>query len=415
MYFCNLSFAPLRQFKEMLHKPEDSVRIAIENIQPGMFVTAIERNTKVNLTTAGVVSGQKGIQQLINSGVRYVWVDVSLSSSKCTFVIAPEAEPVQTEPEASEANTQAVKLTDSELKKKRAQKLVSDAKSLANKIIQGTFEGRPLEVGELDKWADGVIDEVLDNSDAIKLVLSLRNKDNYLLEHSVNVSCLLVIFGKYLKLENKQLKCLAIGGMLHDLGKTKVRDEVLNKPGQLTSDEFEHMKLHQVFVSELLGGVKGLSSISKFVCLMHHEKLDGSGYPNKLKGEQIPFYGRMSSIVDIYDALTAERCYKNGMSPSDAFKILLGMTPHQLDQALVYKFINCLGIHPVGSLVLLSDNSVGIVEAVDHAGPQVKCFYSLKYRKYIEIRTMKLAESELAIERALAPASLGIDISPFYD
>ncbi|MGR5542438.1 HD-GYP domain-containing protein, partial [Vibrio campbellii] len=95
-----------------------------------------------------------------------------------------------------------------------------------------------------------------------------------------------------------------IGGIIHDVGKVKVDDEVLHKPGRLTPEEFEHMKLHQVYAQEIIHGVRGLSPVSRDVCLMHHEKLDGTGYPNSLKEDQLPTVGRMSSIVDIYDALT---------------------------------------------------------------------------------------------------------------
>ncbi|WP_375750449.1 HD-GYP domain-containing protein [Vibrio sp. HN007] len=403
-----------------LYKPEESVRVAIDNIQLGMFVTAIERSEKVSLSVAGLVSNEKSIAQLVESGVRYVWVDKKLSDKSCKIVIAPEPgkEPTEEEkPDIAKGSLRSKKASPS-FTHQKAKKLVSEARSIANKLIQDTFEGNPVNIEVLDSWADDIIDAVLENANAIKFVSALRSKDAYLLEHSVNVACLLITFGKYLKLEKDELKQLAIGGMIHDLGKTKVKDKVLNKPGKLTDDEFEHMKLHQVFVSDLLVDIAGLSEISESVCLMHHEKLDGSGYPNGLTEEQIPIYGRMSAIVDIYDALTAERCYKEGMSPSEAFKILLSMTPHKLDQDLVYKFINCLGIYPVGSLVQLTDGSVGLVEEKEKkapAKPQVKCFYSCKYNKFTEVKSLKLIQSPLAVEKALAPKALGIDISQFYD
>lgn len=406
-----------------LFKPEESVRIAVQNVQLGMFVTAIERSKRVTLETAGLVSSEKAIAQLVDSGVRFVWVDIKLSSKKCKFVIAEDSEAKESESQSAETKTantpRKPRLTKQpQIDTQKAKKLVTEARSLANKLIQDTFEGKSVNIDALDVWAEDIIDTVLENPDAIKFVSALRNKDTYLLEHSVNVACLLITFGKSLGLEKEELKQLAIGGMIHDLGKTKVKDKVLNKPGKLTDDEFEHMKLHQVFVSDLLTDIPGLSEISKYVCLMHHEKLDGSGYPNGLTKEQIPIYGRMSSIVDIYDALTAERCYKQGMSPSEAFKILLSMTPDKLDQDLVYKFINCLGIYPVGSLVQLTDGSVALVEEKERKAPskpQVKCFYSNKHKKYIEVKSMRLIQSPLKVECAVAPKSLGIDISPFLE
>ncbi|RQW64539.1 HD-GYP domain-containing protein [Vibrio viridaestus] len=405
----------------MLKKVEKSVRVAIENVQVGMFVTAIEYNRVVNLASAGVVKRKEAIQQLADKGVSYVWVDVKQSSPECKIVIAPD--PIEDEPEVTgdEAlNAKPVRVTkrDVGIRRKKAKKIVTEAKGLANKILRETFDGKAISLGEVEDWADGVVDAIMDDSDAINFVSALRNKDAYLLEHSVNVACLLVSFGSYLKFDKLTLRQLAIGGIIHDLGKTKVKNEVLNKPGKLTDEEFEEMKNHQVYVVDLLAQIKGLSEISKNVCLMHHEKLDGKGYPNQLTADEITIYGRMSSIVDIYDALTAERCYKTAMSPQDAFKILLGMTPNHLDQELVYKFINCLSVYPIGSLVQLSDGSVGLVEETNKAQPlkpTVKCFYSLKYNKFISVRSIKLTQSKLTVERAVAPKTLGVDISLYYE
>ncbi|MEF1339541.1 HD-GYP domain-containing protein, partial [Vibrio rotiferianus] len=286
------------------------------------------------------------------------------------------------------------------------------------KLLNQTFEGKVIEVDEIESWADDMIESVFIDSDALQCVSALRQKDTYLLEHSVNVACLLVTFGKHLGLNKETLKQLAIGGIIHDVGKIKVDDAVLHKPARLTPEEFEHMKLHQVFAGEIILGVKGLSDVSRDVCLMHHEKLDGNGYPRGLSGDQIPMHGRMSCIVDIYDALTADRVYKKGMSSAEAFKILLSLTPSHLDPDLVYKFINCIGVYPVGSIVQLSDGRVGIVWTSNESQPLkpiVKCFYSRKYKRYIDVAMVDLKNSPHSVEKAVAPSSLEVDPKPFYD
>ncbi|EEX30925.1 HD-domain protein [Vibrio coralliilyticus ATCC BAA-450] len=214
------------------------------------------------------------------------------------------------------------------------------------------------------------------------------------------------------------LKQLAIGGIIHDVGKIKVDDKVLHKPGKLTPEEFDHMKLHQVFAEEIIFTVDGLGDISRDVCLMHHEKLDGNGYPKGLKGDEIPLHGRMSCIVDIYDALTADRCYKKGMSSAEAFKIILSLTPFHLDRDLVYKFINCIGVYPVGALVELNDGRVGIVwtsNADEPLKPEVKCFYSRKYKRFVDVSFVDIKNSQYKIEKAIAPCNLEVDPTPFFD
>ncbi|WP_407832973.1 HD-GYP domain-containing protein [Vibrio rotiferianus] len=400
----------------MQYNPEDSIKIAIADMGVGMFVTAIEQNKRVNLANAGRVSTQQGIEKLEASGVKFVWVDQQLSSSACVFKpVAAESEelsPVEEQTKVPRA------FRTREAQHKRAKKLIAEAKGLAQKLLNQTFEGKVIEVNEIESWADDMIESVFIDSDALQCVSALRQKDTYLLEHSVNVACLLVTFGKHLGLNKETLKQLAIGGIIHDVGKIKVDDAVLHKPARLTPEEFEHMKLHQVFAGEIILGVKGLSDVSRDVCLMHHEKLDGNGYPRGLSGDQIPMHGRMSCIVDIYDALTADRVYKKGMSSAEAFKILLSLTPSHLDPDLVYKFINCIGVYPVGSIVQLSDGRVGIVWTSNESQPLkpiVKCFYSRKYKRYIDVAMVDLKNSPHSVEKAVAPSSLEVDPKPFYD
>lgn len=405
----------------MQYDPKNSIKIALADVGVGMFVTAIEHNKRVNLANAGRISSPEGIKKLTASGVKYVWVDQTLSSQKCVFkpvdesIVAVEEE---REPKSSDFSKVQRAYRSRDVQHKRAKKLIAEAKDLAQKLLNQTFEGKIIEVDEVEAWADDVIESVFIDSDALQCVSALRKKDSYLLEHSVNVACLLVSFGKYLGLDKQTLKQLAIGGIIHDVGKIKVDDKILHKPAKLTPEEFEHMKLHQVFAGEIILHVKGLSDVSRDVCLMHHEKLDGNGYPRSLKGDEIPIHGRMSCIVDIYDALTADRCYKKGMSSAEAFKILLSLTPFHLDADLVYKFINCVGMYPVGSIVELSDGRVGIVWSSNDSQalkPEVKCFYSRKYQRYIDVAMVDLKNSLHKIERAVAPSSLEIDPKPFYD
>ncbi|BCB42404.1 HD family phosphohydrolase [Vibrio alginolyticus] len=405
----------------MQYDPKNSIKIALADVGVGMFVTAIEHNKRVNLANAGRISSPEGIKKLTASGVKYVWVDQTLSSQKCVFkpvdesIVAVEEE---REPKSSDFSKVQRSYRSRDVQHKRAKKLIAEAKDLAQKLLNQTFEGKIIEVDEVEAWADDVIESVFIDSDALQCVSALRKKDSYLLEHSVNVACLLVSFGKYLGLDKQTLKQLAIGGIIHDVGKIKVDDKILHKPAKLTPEEFEHMKLHQVFAGEIILHVKGLSDVSRDVCLMHHEKLDGNGYPRGLKGDEIPIHGRMSCIVDIYDALTADRCYKKGMSSAEAFKILLSLTPFHLDADLVYKFINCVGMYPVGSIVELSDGRVGIVWSSNDSQalkPEVKCFYSRKYQRYIDVAMVDLKNSLHKIERAVAPSSLEIDPKPFYD
>ncbi len=396
--------------------PNDSIKLPIANVSVGMFVIAIEHSKKVNLANAGRISTDKAITQLVESGVKYVWVDSKLSAPGCSF--KTEANEPETKEDSQDVSTLLKPKGSRAVRQKRAKKLIGEAKGLAHKILTETFDGKSVELNVVEDWADNMIDAILVDSDAIKIVSALRQKDTYLLEHSVNVACLLITFGRHLNFDKNMLRQLAVGGILHDVGKIKIKDEVLNKPGRLTSEEFEHIKLHQIFAKDIIPHIDGLSDVSRDVCLMHHEKLDGTGYPNGLKGDELPVHGRMSSIIDIYDALTADRCYKDGMSSAAAFKIMLTLTPFHLDQELVYKFINCIGMYPVGSLVELSDSHVGIVWGSndDHPlKPEIKIFYSRKYKRFTDVKFVDLTHSSVKIVKAISPSRFEVNATPFFE
>lgn len=389
-----------------LVESKSHIKFHISRLRVGMFVTSIDSNEQVSITNAGQIKDTEAIKKLLKNGIKHVWVDLERSAvtdkpDKVTLLPLAASKP----PVSREAS------------QKKAKNLLAEAKNLLAKVLSETFEGKAIEIAPFEELADNMIKSALLDSDALKCVSALRNKDAYLLEHSVNVAFLLITFGQYLNLDKDLLRQMAVGGILHDIGKVQIEESVLHKPGKLTEKEFEHIKLHQTFAIDVMNKAFGMSQISKDVCLMHHEKLDGSGYPNGLKGDELPLHGRMSCIVDIFDALTAKRCYKDSMSPAAAFKVLLRLTPFHLDEALVYQFIRCVGVYPVGSLVELSDGRVGIVwhaKGRDTLNPILKCFYSLKHKRYIDITFVDLLKSEARIERGISPCNLEVDCSPFY-
>ncbi|MGS0693064.1 HD-GYP domain-containing protein [Shewanella sp. 0m-4] len=384
------------------------IKIPVSKLKVGMFVEAIDKsNSQVNIASAGQIRSAEAILRLHKSQVTHVWVNAERSAPDLGLqrpTAAPK--PVVKKVSVERATTQ-----------KQAKELIVEAKDLIQKVLSETFQGKAVEVEPFEQLADSMIESVMLDADALKCVSALRSKDAYLLEHSINVAFLLVTFGRYLNFDTDMLRQMAVGGILHDIGKIKVDSEVLNKPGKLTAEEYEHVKLHQTYAVEIMEQTTGLSQVSKDISLMHHEKLDGKGYPLGLKGDEIPVHGRMSCIVDIFDALTATRCYKEAMSPAAAFKILLSLTPFHLDQQLVYEFIRCVGVYPVGSLVQLSDGRIGIVwesKGRDALHPKVKCFYSMKHKCYTKVEIVDLLRSSFNIEKGISPSSLDIDPTQFY-
>lgn len=380
--------------------------VAVEHLCEGLFVVELENaQGRLRVNKPGRIHSNDLIYKIKANGIKTVWVDFN-QSDLSHYV--PDLN--KRTPKPTKSATMAVEL-------KRAESILLKSKDLLSKAIDSLYQGKNIDIAPIADLSESIVDSIRCNPDAIHCVASLRQKDAYLLEHSLNVAFLMVSFGRHLGLNQHVLKQLAIGGLLHDVGKTQVQLEVLNKPARLTSEEFEHMKLHQVLSDPILDSIPGLSEMSRQVSLLHHEKLDGSGYPRGLAGGKISLVGRMSAIVDIYDALTATRCYKESMSPAAAFKILKSMTPHQLDSDLLNEFIRNVGVYPVGSLVELSDGRAGLVWESNETSilqPIVKCFYSVKFGHYVEVEMINLAESkQLTIERGLSPGKENIDPTPY--
>lgn len=383
-------------------------KITIDQLTTGMYVVEVTRQRgQVKITSEGYLKSASLLQALREKGVLEVVVDPSRST-----VEIPGDEVVET------AAPKPTKTTLSQELPKAAE-LYQQAKLLQQKAFSDVLAGKPIQLAPFQQCADGFIDSIFRNQDALLCISQIREKDAYLLEHSVNVSILMTIFAKYLQLPDEQIQQLATGALLHDIGKIKVPDSVLHKPGKLTDDEFVLMREHVVYSRELLENVPGISPISLDVAAHHHERLDGRGYPNRLAGEQISMAARMIAIVDTYDAITAQRVYKEGQTSLTALKILRKDSGSHFDLALVNQFIQAVGIYPPGSLVRLKNHKVGIVleTGVEATKPIVKTFYHARFRRYTEVEELDLSKSKHAdagIDAIVRAEELGIDVPKFF-
>ncbi len=379
-----------------------------------MFVQSVTKQTgRIKIKNQGWVKTQAGIDKLKKAGI----LEVEIDPDKTLIESVPEKQPLDI-PTPLKKRDPWQKVHSAEQEMGKAKKLYDEARTLQTKAFKDIKAGRDIDITPFRELASGFIDSVFRNQDALACLTQMRQKDAYLLEHSINVSILMSIFAKHLNIEKDIIEELTTGALLHDIGKIKIPDEVLNKPGRFTEAEFEIMKNHSLFSKEILEEA-GLTGIAVDIAGMHHERLDGKGYPFGKKGEEISQYVRMSSIVDVYDALTAERVYKAGMEPIKAFKILKDGCPDSFDPVLLNKFIQCIGIHPVGTLVRLSSQKIGLVTESNPATPLkpvVKTFYSAKHSRYTEIKDIDLASKRTldSLESAVKAKEYNIDIERFY-
>jgi len=275
----------------------------------------------------------------------------------------------------------------------RAKRLHGEATLQVEEAMQLAKSGKPFDIDGIEAMADDLIESIVSNRNTLSMLTAIKNKENYLFEHSVNCSVLIGIFAKHLKFSFDFIHDLVTGALLHDIGMIDISDEIINKNGPLTGPEKKEMQRHTSIGRMMLEKNRGVPAIAIEVCKQHHERLDGQGYMSKLHHQQINQYGRVGSIVDVYDALTSDRCYRKAFSPTAAMKKLLELSGGYLDSKLVYQFIQCINIYPVGSLVQLDDARVGVVCELNRAKkdkPKVRVFYSAKNKDYFDAETIDL-------------------------
>ncbi|MGE6261774.1 HD-GYP domain-containing protein [Aeromonas media] len=385
--------------------------IPVNQLQPGMYVLAIASQTgAMEIAQTGLVTNRQQVDALIRRGVLTVRVDLARSK-------LPGIEQVVSPSPAHSAGS-ARPAGSGEGRELKIRRLYQEARELQGKFIRHLKAGEPIDITPLAAVAEEMVDTMFTHGDAMLCLARIRAKDAYLMEHSMNVAILLANFGRYLGLERSVLKELTLGGLLHDVGKIMTPDEVLNKPGKLTDEEFGVMRQHVVHSYDILSNTAGITPTMLEVAANHHERLDGTGYPQRLKGEQLSLYTRMSGIVDVYDAVTADRVYKQGMQPTQAFRILLKGADHHFDRVLVTKFIKCMGVYPVGTLVQLSNQRLAVVMQRNEQQPLkpvVKVIYHATQRHYLEVQWLDLARNggQESIESTVDPKEFGINLANF--
>lgn len=333
------------------------------------IVDIVKQNGNYNLASPGWVKESSTIEIFKRKGVERLLIDTSKQRQPSLPVDDP-------------SNDDSSFLEDLT----HAKEIFSKSKNIQRKLFDDAKNGVLLDLAPVKEITDESIEVIFKNPDALACVLNIRQKDEYLLEHSISVSILLTIFASFMNIDKAIISELAIGAFLHDVGKIRIPDDILNKPGKLTKGEFEVMKSHVNHSIHAIKATIGVSDLSLEVAALHHEKLNGQGYPNGVAGEKISIYGRMIAICDIFDALTANRCYKEGYPQVKAFSILRTLAQDkQLDSNLVDSFIKCMGVYPVGSLVKLDSDRLAIVERRnknDSIRPKVTAFYNLSQKSF---------------------------------
>ena len=237
------------------------------------------------------------------------------------------------------------------------------AKVVAKNIIEGIRIGKTLDLNEAKEAVNDIVDSLLRNCDALVWLTKIKEKDAYTAEHSLNVCILSIAFARFLGHEEVDIRKIGLCGLLHDVGKSRIPIEILNKFESFSDEEFAVMKGHPELGRDLLMSLPTSDLAAIDVAYSHHERIDGNGYPLQLAGNQIPYLAKIVAITDAYDAITSTRCYDAGKASMEALDIIYKNKGSQFDWELAVEFIKCIGIYPPGSIVEMTNGEVGIIIA----------------------------------------------------
>ena len=374
-------------------------RIAVKDIQLGMFICEFCGSWMEHpfWKTKFLLTDEKDLQAIQSSGIKELWIDVTQGADLETAVPGKTKEEVERETEAvllEAENSHSKEKTSLEDEIQTAAKLCAKAKEAVIAMFSDARMGKAIQVEQAHALVDEISNSVLRQPHALISLARLKTADEYTYMHSVAVCALMIALARQLNLAEDMVHEAGFAGLLHDIGKVGIPLKVLNKPGKLTDSEFAIVKSHPEVGAKILIESYQVSPAVLDVCLHHHEKIDGTGYPFGLKGDTISLLAKMGAVCDVYDAITSNRPYKKGWAPADSIRKMAEWSKGHFDEAVFQAFVKTVGIYPTGSLVRLESGRLAVVVEQHESSllsPKVKVFFSAKTKMPIIQETLDLA------------------------
>ena len=337
------------------------IKLPVDYLKIGMYVSALDRPwIETPFIFQGfLITNENELDQL-HQYCEYVYVDRDKSQVKITEANLKILEKVEAEPVLKQKEALPYQMQFEE-EFPKAKKLYERVQAQIKNSFRDIRIGRALKSSEVRNSVEIITQSIIRNPDAMMLMTNLKAMDDYLVVHSLNVCILSLIFARFLGYDEEQMLDLGMGALLHDIGEIRLPKELINKPAELNAEEHATVQMHTEYGASILDQNAGIPKAAIDIALHHHERVDRSGYPGKLGGQEISTNAKLVGIVDVYDSLTSTTPYRSYISSTDALKSMYDWRGTLFDSTLVEKFIQCIGIYPVGSTLELNSGEIGIV------------------------------------------------------
>ncbi|WP_425194039.1 HD-GYP domain-containing protein [Halomonas sp. GXIMD04776] len=409
----------MQQVSEPDSTLEHLIGVPVEQLQSGMYVAALDRPwIETPFMLEGLLLQETKDLQALRHFCKKVYVDPSRSSPEAVRRLRTLSVPSRSQASSAPATPRLVypikRTVEQEFSHSRGD--YQEAKQMVHRLLRDE-QNWHRNLPDVKHMVGRFADSILSNPSALNWLARIKHESEYTAEHCLNVGVVAMIFGRHLGFERSQIEELGLAGMLHDVGKMKLDQTILNKPGKLTEEEFAHIKTHVLEGYAMLKDEQ-LSLTIKEACRDHHERLNGTGYPSGKRQEEIDCTARIIAIVDTYDAITSDRVYGPARPTAEALDILYKLRCTHYDEELVIRFIECIGIYPPGSIVELHNGMIAVVLSVEpnkRLKPKILVMLD-EDKNPIHQTTLDLADPKvfddkrLNIKKVLPPGSYNIHL-----
>ena len=390
-------------------------KISIDDLAVDMFVEDVFNKDDVLLLSAdSIITTREQITGLRRQGVTSVYINIGKGKD------VPKKIPDNGEPDdRPDREVEYYK----ELEK--ARDIHRQTLATAKEALGSIRKGGSFSLSKIVEASQNIVESILRNPDALISLCQIKGYDEYTYTHSVNVSVLTTSMACSLGYNRDRLLEIGVGGVLHDIGKMRVPESILNKPGKYTDWEFNMMKKHPEYGIDIVKEKKSIAPFSKTLIIQHHERCNGKGYPHCLKAGEIDEIGLIAAVADVYDALTSNRVYRAAWTPQKALAVIFQGCDEEYSRDIVERFTKQMGIYPVGSFVRLASGEMGVVVRVDKGqllAPVVLVLFDSSGKRRTRPVEYDLSKKQkendgggYTVDVSLNPRAYGVDVAEFID